>query len=72
VNTAGARLSPATQSGSMFIVVHAWATLKGLGEPLGSTVIPPQTKSGGSIPGHMAQFARITCLEMCDLCPILF
>jgi hypothetical protein len=29
---------------------------------------PPQTKSGRSIPRHMAQNVRITCLEMWALC----
>jgi hypothetical protein len=32
----------------------------------------PQTKPGGSIPLNMAQYVRIKCLEMWDLCPSLF
>jgi hypothetical protein len=43
-----------------------------LGWAHGSTARPPQTKSGMSIPWHMAQFARITCLEMLDSCPRTF
>jgi hypothetical protein len=53
----------------IFKIDCAWAILGGLGSPLRSTANPPQSKSGGSIPGHMDQFARITCLEMWDLCP---
>jgi hypothetical protein len=32
----------------------------------------PQVKPGESIPWHMAEFVRITCLEMWDSCPHLF
>ncbi len=48
-----------------------WAALGGLVGPLGTTAKSPETKSGGNIPWHMAQFARIMCLEMWDLCPCL-
>jgi hypothetical protein len=52
-------LCPGTPLYTMFKIGHTWARLEGLGEPLGSTVNPPQTKSGGSVFGQMAQFARI-------------
>jgi hypothetical protein len=47
---------------------HAWAKLEGLGGLFVSTANPTQTKSGGGIFGHMAQFARILCLEMWNSC----
>jgi hypothetical protein len=50
----------------------SWVILRGYGGPLGSTVNPPQTEPGRSMPGQMGQFARITCLDMWDLLPCNF
>ncbi len=64
-NTTGTLLHPAAH--------RPWSLLGGFGGPLGSSDNPHQTKPSESIPRHMAQFARITCLE-CGLmsCPCLF
>jgi hypothetical protein len=51
-------------------VGYVWASLGSLGGHLGSTADSPQNKSSESIlPRHMAQFAKIMCLEMSDLFP---
>jgi hypothetical protein len=60
-------LQPVTQNHIMFKNSHARAVLGGLGEPFGSKSNPSQIKAGCSTPGHIAQFARITRLEMWDL-----
>ncbi len=54
---------------SCFKKGRTWAIFGGWGGPLGSTAKPPQTKAGGITPRHMAQFARIRCLEMWNSCP---
>jgi hypothetical protein len=69
----GREHGPAQQQDcTMFKKGSAWVRLGGMGKPLGSSASSSQTKSGRSIPGHMAQFAGITCLEMWGLCPRLF
>jgi hypothetical protein len=48
----------------MYILIMecAWAIIGCLGGLLWNKVNPPQTKSGGRIPRHMAQFAIIIWL----------
>ncbi len=70
-NMKGSWLRPAAQSDTIFKIGFTWALSEGLGRPLGSAANPTQTKSGGSLSRHMAEFARITCLEIWDLCPHL-
>jgi hypothetical protein len=55
--------APVSHNRSCLVYRRDW------GGPCGSTASAPQTKSGRSIPKHMAQFSRITCLEMWEMCP---
>ncbi len=61
-DTAGTWLQPATQYCIMF--KNGSHYLETLGRSHGSTASFPQTISGGSIPKHVAQFARITCQDV--------
>jgi hypothetical protein len=64
---------PATQNCTFFKIGCAWAILGAQVGLLGAqSTLFRLKKPGVSVPGHMAQFGRITYLEMWDSCPLLF
>jgi hypothetical protein len=71
-DTVGMWLCPALQYCTMFKSRSCLGYVGRLGWATREHSLLSQTKPGGSIPRHMAQFATIKCLEMLDSCPQLF